>query len=80
MSGILSMPATIWKFQIVRFWDMVTGNYLEIPNSSFDVKNAEDLCIYTGISNGAFLDRFVGVNKTISTVDNAMGGIQYAVT
>jgi len=65
MSGILSMPATIWKFQIVRVWDMVTGNYLEIPDSSFEIKNAENRSISVGISNGAILDQFVAVNKTI---------------
>jgi hypothetical protein len=65
MSGILSMLATIWKFQIVRFWDMITGNYLEIPDSSFEIKNAENRSIYAGISNGAILDRFVDANKLI---------------
>jgi hypothetical protein len=65
MSGILSIPATIWKFQIVRFWSILKGNNSVILDSSCKKENAVSDLKFTGIANGAILDHIVDVNKSI---------------
>ena len=66
MSRIQVVPATIWKFQIVRFWNLVKGNYLVIPDSSSVLENTGKECCSAGIANGAILDRIVDASKTIA--------------
>lgn len=65
MSGIRSVPATIWKFQIVRFWEPVRGNYLEIPDSSSTIGYIGNDGNSTGIANGINLDHIVDANKMV---------------
>lgn len=65
MSEIAVFLATIWNFQIVRFWNMVKGNYLVIPDSSRKKENAESSHKFTGITNGGILDHIADISKSI---------------
>jgi len=65
MSGILSISATIWKFQIVRFGDIFKGNNSVIPDSSQEMKNAGNPRISARSVNGAILDHIVDANKMV---------------
>ncbi|MFA6331424.1 MAG: hypothetical protein WCX22_00590 [Methanoregula sp.] len=80
MSGIPLVPATIWKFQIVRFGEHVRGNYLVIPDSSSTIENTGKDFNSAGIANGAILDRIVDASKTIRDFVMITGGMSHAIT
>ncbi|MFA6363243.1 hypothetical protein [Methanoregula sp.] len=80
MTGIVPMPATIWKFQIVRFFGTQDGNDLETPTRPNNTENAKNTRMSAGIANQAILDRFVDASKTIGVFDQTTGGISYAIS
>jgi len=65
MSRSLLVLATIWKFQIVRFWDRIAGNNLVMPESLWKAEITGNGCKSAGIANGAILDHIADVNKMI---------------
>jgi hypothetical protein len=65
MSEILSMLATIWKYQIVRFLEIVRGNYLVVKDNSLTIENTGKDINSAGIANGLNLDHIVDANKMV---------------
>ena len=60
-----SVPATIWNYQIVRFWDRIAGNNLVMPDSSRKAEITGNGCKSAGITNGAISDHIADVNKMV---------------
>lgn len=71
MSESLSMPATIWKFQIVQMSLTTTDNNSVIPDSSCVVKNTGNAINNARIANRGILDHIVDANKMVVRVMGA---------
>jgi len=65
MSRSLLVLATIWYYQIVRFWDHIAGNNLVMPESSRKAEIAGNECKSAGIANRAISDHIADVSKMV---------------
>jgi hypothetical protein len=79
MSRSLLVLATIWNYQIVRFWDRIVGNNLVIPERSRKAEITVNGCKSAGIANGAISDHIAEVSKMVGQSHGILGGMSFAL-